>query len=145
MVGVRGRGRRTERRLTIGAVGLLLLAVVLALLIGRLGLSRSAAAPTPALPGATVEADPTDAAPVITSLQSNGVAERRGVQVGDRIAAVDGQPVPDIAAFRAAVARHGGRQPVALHIQRGAGLWTVTIPRRDPASADEQDAPSPIP
>jgi S1-C subfamily serine protease len=84
----------------------------------------------PALPGVTLEDESgTTTMPVITSLRSDGQAERSGLRVGDRIAAVDGQPVRDVAAFGRAMRMRPGTTPVRLHVRRGDAAWTVAIDR----------------
>ena len=74
--------------------------------------------------------------PVVTSVRSNGAAERAGLQVGDEIVTVDGRRVPDVAALHEVMSADRGNRPLALHIRRGDALWTVAIDRAEPA-ADE--------
>jgi S1-C subfamily serine protease len=93
---------------------------------GSLALSNSA------IPGMTLDDDDDDRMPVVTSVRTNGQAERAGIRAGDEIASVNDQPVRDVAALRAALGAAHGRGPVALHIRRGDALWTVAIDRAEP-------------
>jgi len=89
----------------------------------------------PAIPGVTV-GDTDDRMPVVTSVRSNGSAERAGLEVGDEIVTVDGRRVRDVAALHDVVSADRSKRPLALHIRRGDALWTVAIDRAEP-SADE--------
>jgi S1-C subfamily serine protease len=87
------------------------------------------------LPGVTL-GDGSDRMPVVTSVRSNGAAERAGIRAGDEIEAVDGHTVRDVAALRATLLADRGSGPLALHIRRGDTLWTVAIARAEPAADD---------
>lgn len=95
--------------------------------------ARAGAAPTPPIPSVTI-GDTSDRLPVVTSVRSDGAAERAGIEVGDEIVAVDQHPVHDVAALRDAVLADRGRPRLALHIRRGDALWTVAIARADPSA-----------
>ncbi len=88
-----------------------------------------------ALPDVTV-GDDGEHMPVVTSVRSNGKAERAGIQVGDKIDAVDGRPVRDVAMLRSIVGAEQGAHPIALHIRRGDAIWTIAIDRAEPASGE---------
>jgi S1-C subfamily serine protease len=99
-----------------------------------------------AIPGMTLDDDDDDRMPVVTSVRSDGQAERAGIRAGDEIASVNDQPVRNVAALRAALTAARGHGPVALHIRRGDALWTVAIDRAEPqgqrvAAADTVNGP----
>jgi serine protease Do len=56
---------------------------------------------------------------VITGVQPYGPAARAGLSEGVRIVAVDGRPVNDVAAFRAAMAGKRAGDVVSLQVQSG--------------------------
>lgn len=132
--------RRTRERGAAIAIVVVCLAVVLVLLAAEHGVFTSlpAGGNHMGLPGITLDDDDDDGPggdppmPVVTSLRTNGEAERLGVRVGDHIAAVDGRPVRDVAALRAALLAARAHQPVALHILRGSAVWNVAIDRAEP-------------
>jgi len=62
---------------------------------------------------------------VITDVQPFGPVGRLGVQEGTRILAVDGQPVPDVAAFRRVVERKRPGEVVSLHLQFRGGQRSI--------------------
>lgn len=130
-------GPRGGRGLAIGVatiVAALLFVLFLAEhgLFGWLGPGGGAGS---TLPGVTL-GDSGDHMPVVTSVRSNGEAERVGIRAGDEIAAVDGHAVRDVAALRATLLADRGKGPLALHIRRGDTLWTVSIDRAEPAADD---------
>jgi S1-C subfamily serine protease len=88
-----------------------------------------------ALPGVTLDIDDDDQMPVVTSVRTDGEAERAGLRAGDEIEAVDGRRVHDIAALRSAVLSDAGGK-LALHIKRGDALWTVALDRSEPAAGN---------
>jgi S1-C subfamily serine protease len=88
-----------------------------------------------ALPGVTLDIDDGDQMPVVTSVRTNGEAERVGLRAGDEIEAVDGQRVHNIAALRTAVLSDADGK-LDLHIKRGDALWTVALDRSEPAASN---------
>jgi hypothetical protein len=56
---------------------------------------------------------------LITQVQEDSAAEKAGVQVGDIVAAVDGQPVANFEALTDHVGERGPGEKVTLDIQRG--------------------------
>jgi S1-C subfamily serine protease len=88
-----------------------------------------------ALPGVTLDVDDDDKLPVVTSVRSNGEAERIGIRAGDEIESVDGHRVHDIAGVRSALQSDRDRK-LALHIKRGDALWTVALDRSEPAAGN---------
>ena len=62
---------------------------------------------------------------VITDVEAFGPAGRAGLQEGTRILAVDGQSVPDVAAFRRAMERHRGGSVVSLQVQFRSGQRSI--------------------
>jgi S1-C subfamily serine protease len=137
----RATGRRGEWR---AAMVILAVCVAVLLVLGAAerGLFTPRAAPASrmmAIPGITVDDDDDDGTgntqarmPVVTSLRSDSEAERRGVRVGDHIAAVDGRPIRDVAGLSAVVTADHTRGPVALHIVRGSAVWNVALDRAEP-------------
>jgi S1-C subfamily serine protease len=120
---------------TVGVIGLVAAAALVAMLGEHGAFSGSGAtvvAIAPPIPGVTLDDSTTDRTPVVTSLRTHSEAERRGVRVGDRIAAVDGREVRDVAGLREAVERHSGAVPVSLQIQRGDAVWDVALDRAEP-------------
>lgn len=127
---------RSGTAATVGVVALLLAVALVTMLAERgafaiFGTATTTAAPP--IPGVTLDDTTADRTPVVTSLRTHGEAERRGVRVGDRIQAVDGRQVRDVAALRAALAKHSGGVPVSLQIQRGDSLWDVALDRAEPS------------
>nr|WP_281367502.1 PDZ domain-containing protein [Sphingomonas chungangi] len=90
---------------------------------------------TSTLPGVTLDNDGGDQMPVVTSVRSNGEAERAGIRAGDEIEAVDGRRVRDIAALRSAVVSDADGK-LDLHIRRGDALWSVALDRDEPAAGN---------
>lgn len=136
-----------SRSAMIGAIGLLLVVMLVMMLAGRgafavLGPSVATGV-APPIPGVTLDDSSLDRVPVVTSLRTHSEAERRGVRVGDRIQAVDGRHVRDLAALREAVAQHSGAVPVSLKIQRGDMLWDVALDRAEPPADRPDPAASP--
>ncbi|WBO22051.1 PDZ domain-containing protein [Sphingomonas abietis] len=95
------------------------------------------ALPGGALPGITLGDDSDDRVPVVTSVRSNGEAERAGIRAGDEIESVDGHMVHDVAALRTTVLSDRTDHPLALHIRRGDALWTVALDRAEPSAGGE--------
>lgn len=130
-------GLRGGNRLAVGVfavVGALLLVLVLA----ERGTFRRAdgmAIASSILPGVTLDNDGDDDMPVVTSVRSDGEAERAGIRAGDEIEAVDGHRVHDVAALRSAVVSDRDHK-LALHIRRGDALWTVALDRSEPAAGN---------
>jgi S1-C subfamily serine protease len=122
------------RKLAIGitaVVGALLLVLIMA----EHGIFRhfvGSGTVMAALPGVTLDVDGDDKMPVVTSVRTNGEAERAGLRAGDEIEAVDGQRVHDIAALRSAVMSDADGK-LDLHIKRGDALWSVALDRSEPA------------
>lgn len=87
----------------------------------------------PVIPGVTV-GDGGDRMPVVTSVRSDGAAERAGIEVGDEIVAIDGREVQNVAALHDAMRADHGDRRLALHIRRGDALWTVALDRAEPSA-----------
>ncbi len=113
----------------IGAVVAALLLVIVLAERGTFRLRDGAVAS--ALPGVTLD-NSDDHLPVVTSVRSDGEAERVGIRAGDEIEAVDGHPVRDVAGLRSALLSDRDDK-LALHIRRGDTLWTVALDRSEPA------------
>lgn len=127
-------GLRGGNRLAIGIVAVVA-ALLLVLVLAERGTFRrtdGTAIATSTLPGVTLDNDGGDDMPVVTSVRTDGEAERAGIRAGDEIEAVDGHRVHDIAALRSAVVSDHDRK-LALHIRRGDALWTVALDRSEPA------------
>jgi C-terminal processing protease CtpA/Prc len=88
------------------------------------------------LPDTTLDFDPSGGMPVITSVRSDGAAERAGLQAGDDIEAIDGHAVRSVADLRAVVLAAQDDAPLALRVLRGDTTRTVLLVRgtRDIAS-----------
>ena len=95
--------------------------------------ARSGGSPVSPIPGVTV-GDTSDRLPVVTSVRSDGAAERAGIQVGDEIVAVDGHSVHDVAALHDVIGADRRDRRLALHIRRGDALWTIAIDRAEPSA-----------
>ncbi|PXA86375.1 hypothetical protein DMC47_35030 [Nostoc sp. 3335mG] len=127
-------GPEGGRRLAIGVTAVVG-ALLLVLFMAEHGAFRrfvGSGMAVAALPGVTLDMDGGDRMPVVTSVRSDGEAERAGLRAGDEIEAVDGQRVHDIAALRSAVLSDADGK-LALHIKRGDALWTVALDRSEPA------------
>ncbi len=124
-------GRKRLAAGVIAVVAALLLVLIMAErgLFSRLPGGRSTGS---TLPGVTLDNDDDDRLPVVTSVRTNGEAERAGIRAGDEIEAVDGHAVRDVAALRATVQSDHRSGPLALHIRRGDTLWTVALDRAEP-------------
>lgn len=130
----RATGRNMGRGLAIG-ISAVLCGVVLVLVLAEHGsFSRFARGSgiVATIPSLTV-GDTGDQMPVVTSVRSDGEAERAGIRVGDEIESVGGRPVRSVAALRAAVFADRSNRPLALHIRRGDAVWTIAIDRSEPA------------
>jgi S1-C subfamily serine protease len=123
--------RGPSRAVMLGAAAMALAGSLVAL--GERGaFSDAVGHPVPALPGVTLEDGAGAAAmPIVTSLRSDGQAERSGLRVGDRIAALDGQPVGNVAALDRAMRARAAKTPLRLHIRRGDTVWTLAIDRAE--------------
>jgi S1-C subfamily serine protease len=129
-------GRWGEKRVAVGmiaAVAALLLVLMLAE-HGTFRRSERVGTADATLPGVTLD-DGGDRMPVVTSVRSDGEAERAGIRAGDEIEAIDGRRVHDVATLRSAVVS-GPRGKLALHIRRGDALWTVALDRAEPAAGN---------
>src|SRR5579864_4598173 len=62
----------------------------------------------------------------ITALQSGMPAQKAGLKVGDEILAVDGKPVPALAAMVASL-KETQDKPIALTVRRGSEIKTFTV------------------
>jgi S1-C subfamily serine protease len=82
-----------------------------------------------AIPGMTIDNNSVAPIPVVTSVRSDSEAQRLGVRAGDAILSVDGHPVRDLAALRAAVYQAPDTAPLDLHIRRGDAVLDVSIDR----------------
>lgn len=68
--------------------------------------------------------------PLLGEIVAGGAAQRAGLQRGDRVLRIDGQPVADAAALRMAIrasARPQGAQVQQWQLQRGANLLEVQV------------------
>jgi S1-C subfamily serine protease len=134
----RATGRKIERGLAAGIIAVLA-AVALVVMMAEAGsfqrFGRGGALGV-SIPSLTVGDGGDDQMPVVTSVRSNGAAERAGIKVGDEIEAVNGRQVHNVAALRAVVSADRRNQPLALHIRRGDAVWTIAIDRSEQA-ADE--------
>ena len=80
-------------------------------------------------PGFTVAVMPSAGGPlVITSLQSKGPAERAGLRVGDRLAAVDRYPVRSVREADRYL-KANARSAVQLRIVRDHTVRTISLPQ----------------
>ncbi|NVD44302.1 RIP metalloprotease RseP [Altererythrobacter sp. HHU K3-1] len=70
------------------------------------------------------------AEPVVTGFSENSVAEAAGVEVGDRIVAVDGNPVDDFMQVRDAVALYPGKA-MDVVVERDGARQTVPLVTED--------------
>ena len=76
-----------------------------------------------------------DEALVVGGLADNGPADRAGLRTGDRILAVNGEEVPDLAGlWRAVWASGPAGSPVQVSLGRGSRSTSVTIPSADRTS-----------
>ncbi len=127
----RATERNIGRGLAIG-VGIVVGAAALVLMLAengsfqRFGRGNGFVA---SIPGLTV-GDTHDQMPIVTSVRSNGAAERAGIRVGDEIEDVDGHAVHNVAGLRALMQQQGDKR-LALHIRRGDAVWTIAIDRRE--------------
>lgn len=80
--------------------------------------------------GATLAPIETEGRPrlVVTSLRSDGPAQRAGLRVGDAIETVDGRPAPTIAALDRDVAA-GSFAIVHLQVRRNGQMKDIGVPR----------------
>lgn len=142
MAAYRRAARRMERRLAIGVIVVVGAAALVLMLAERGTFHRFSRAGgfVAAIPSLTLVDDSSDQMPVVTSVRSDGAAERAGIRVGDEIEAVDGRYVHNVAALRAAVQAQNGKGPLALHIRRGDALWTIAIDRSEPAAGNAMAA-----
>jgi S1-C subfamily serine protease len=125
-------GMERGQTIAIVAVVAAVALVVMAAEHGSFGrFVRGGAGPVSPIPGITV-GDTSDRLPVVTSVRSDGAAERAGIEVGDEIVAVDGHAVHDVATLHDAVLTDRRDRRLALHIRRGDALWTIAIDRAEP-------------
>ncbi len=130
-------GHHGGRRLAIG-IAAVVAALLLVLFLAERGLFSKlpgGVSSGGALPGVTLDNDGDDRLPVVTSVRSNGEAERAGIRAGDEIESVDGHPVRDVAALQATVQSDHSKGRLALHIRRGDALWTVALDRAEPSAS----------
>jgi regulator of sigma E protease len=67
-----------------------------------------------------------DAGPVLGQVHDAGPAAQAGLQPGDRVLAIDGQPVATWQALHRIVQENPGRE-LALHVQRGQDTFAATL------------------
>lgn len=97
-------------------------------------------APAP-LSGLTLAPLPSAGGLVVTSLRSQGSAERLGVRVGDEVESVDGRRVNTIAALQRTLKTHGN-DVVSVKLRRGIGRYEVKLDRMVQVCRDTQDTSS---
>lgn len=73
---------------------------------------------------------------VVAEVLEGSAAAEAGVQPGDRIVAVAGQPVADLAAVRAAIAAVPAGETYALTVERGGREQTLTVTRPETPAMD---------
>jgi S1-C subfamily serine protease len=67
----------------------------------------------------TDTSDEYTAPPVVSAVQPDSAAARAGIQVGDKVVAVDGKPVPNVSALEHAVGPKYEGDTIAVKVQRG--------------------------
>jgi serine protease Do len=70
---------------------------------------------------------PTTAGAVLTTIEPGTPAEKAGLQVGDVVTAVDGDPVADNHALRLRISRTAPGTPVKLTVHRPEGTKEITV------------------
>lgn len=130
---VRAHQGRHGAAIGIAAIVAVLLLVVMLVEHGLFAGLDGGDTPRATLPGITLDNDGSAHRPVVTSVRTNGEAERAGIRAGDEIESVDGRSVHDVSALRAAVLSNRPSAPLTLHIRRGDALWTVALDRSEPA------------
>jgi regulator of sigma E protease len=76
-------------------------------------------------------------APIVDAVSAGDPADRAGVQVGDKIVSVNGQPIQLWGQFVDRVRASGG-SPVTIGVERNAGTKQVTVtPRKETTDRDE--------
>lgn len=65
--------------------------------------------------------------PVVGRVEPGSAAEAAGVQAGDRIVAVNRQPVRDLSEY-ATILEKNAKKPVTVQVERGAETRTLTLP-----------------
>ena len=144
MVHLRSSPRAAPRSALLGIAAAIGAAGSVAVLGEHGAFSGMASRPLASIPGVTLADDTGDAGmPVVTSLRSDGEAQRLGLRVGDRIAAVDGHPVRTVAALGRAMRSQAGMAPLRLHVRRGDTVWTVAIDRIDHRDTEPHDPQDP--
>ncbi|MBT0726250.1 sigma E protease regulator RseP [Rosenbergiella australiborealis] len=74
---------------------------------------------------------------VLAEVQKNSPADKAGLQAGDRIVRVNGQPIIDWASFAKTI-RDNPRQPIPLEVERRGGVLALTLtPEVKPGSSQE--------
>ncbi len=76
-----------------------------------------------------------EVAPVVAMLTEDGAAAEAGIEVGDRVVAMDGRPIEDFDDLRARVVPHPG-ETVAVEVERGGELLRFAVVIR---SVQERD------
>jgi serine protease Do len=76
---------------------------------------------------AAAEGLPVDEGAVVAALAPGGPAEEAGVQVGDVIVAVDGEPVADNKDLQTLLLEHQPRESVAVTVARGSTTEDITV------------------
>lgn len=97
-------------------------------------------APAP-LSGLTLGPLPSAGGLVVTSLRSQGPAERLGVRVGDQVESVDGRRVDSMVALQRTLKTHGNAV-VSVKLRRGIGRYEVKLDRMVQVCRDTQDTRS---
>jgi regulator of sigma E protease len=64
---------------------------------------------------------------VVVQVEPGSPAETAGLRERDVVVSVDGQPVADVGAFRAAVEKAQGANVVRLRVRRGTGYFFVAL------------------
>jgi serine protease Do len=83
----------------------------------------------------------------ITRVEPDSPAEKGGLQAGDVVTAVNGEPVADSAALRLRISRTAPGTPVKLSVQREGGQRELTVTlarlpeRGGPTAGDDDDGP----
>jgi CHAT domain-containing protein len=65
---------------------------------------------------------------IIEEVTVGSLAERSALKVGDKLLTYDDRPLPSVAALQAAQQNTVGKKQVVLHLWRGGGTLTLTVP-----------------